>query len=133
MIIKQELTLSDVEQDDDDSGQSNYDINGTDDNSYMDDGHDQADVPCADEPIFETQPLVYDRPTVFECYLCHKSWPTVGRRYDIPFRPQLQLVNSRNFRSLDVSLRPTSHNGHNIQVPFVWQMAKNTQQFGATR
>lgn len=71
VIIKQELELSDVEEDDE--SQSNYDINGTDDDSYM------ADVPFIQETVFQTQSLVYDRPKVFECYLCHKSWPTVGK------------------------------------------------------
>lgn len=74
VIVKQELAISDVDPDDD--------FNGTDDDSYMD---SQTDVPFIEETFFQTQSLVHDRPKVFECYLCHKSWPTVGNRFLILF------------------------------------------------
>ncbi|KAJ6641385.1 Zinc finger protein, partial [Pseudolycoriella hygida] len=68
--IKEELNLSDVELDD--GTRSNSD----DDYDYTD--HNPDDVLNTDEPIVQTKSLVDDRPKVFECYLCHKSWPTVG-------------------------------------------------------
>ncbi|KAG4074129.1 hypothetical protein HA402_014334 [Bradysia odoriphaga] len=75
VIVKQELELSDVEEDDE--SHSNCDINYTEDNSYRD-GQVNEDVPLPFTTIVNTPTLVYDRPKVFECYLCHKWWPTVG-------------------------------------------------------
>lgn len=71
-MIKQELTLSDVEQDDD--------IRSNDDNYIDDDSHmdSQIDVPFTEEMFLKQQQLFCDRPKLFECYLCHKSWQTVG-------------------------------------------------------
>lgn len=86
VIIKQELEISDVELDDDES-QLNYDgnyLNYTDDDSYC---NVQADIPEMKNTIIHSQShIVYDRPKVFECYLCHKQWPTVGKTFfDIYF------------------------------------------------
>lgn len=84
-MIKQELEISDVELDEE--SQSNYDINYIDDDSYID---GPADVPFIQKTFDQAESLVYDRPKVFECYLCHKQWPTVGKRFLVKF---LRIAN----------------------------------------
>lgn len=79
IIVKQELEplqLTDVEEDDE--SQSNCDINYED---YSCDYAPQVNKKVRQRvETFVTIPsLVYDRPKVFECYLCHKWWPTVGK------------------------------------------------------
>lgn len=82
VMIKQELTLSDVEPDD----ESNYD------NEFIDD-HSRPDVPFAEEIFDKTQQSLCNRPKLFECYLCHKSWPTVGNDTEFLFQNYNLMIN----------------------------------------
>lgn len=72
-MIKQELTLSDVLEDED--IESNYDNDYIDDDDNMD---SQLDLPFIEETFDKSQQSHCNRPKLFECYLCHKTWPTVG-------------------------------------------------------
>lgn len=125
VIVKQELDIADVNEDDE--NQSTYYINHIDDDNI----HNDISLPHSTS---YTQSLVSDRPELFECYLCHKSWPTVGtKKISNQIRSIVTLTIRSIHRSSHLSFRSSSYSGYNFKMSLVWQMVENSEQFGASR
>ncbi len=124
VIIKEELEITDA----DDDSQSNYDVHNTDDEAFID---NEDTVPFRDETFANPQSMVYNRPKVFECYLCKKSWPTVGKMiFDFTLQT-IGNIKESYFRSPNVSFRPSSYNGYDFKMSFVRHLVENAKQFSA--